>query len=85
MGLIEEFRAAHPERVKEAQIRRKALKQLLADYDKTLREQIAREIEAECERNHTSPYNDIVRTHGGEPFPSLCRCAKAAAIARGEK
>jgi len=50
-----------------------------------LREQIAREILAECEKNHASPYNNIVLTHGGEPLPLLCRCAKAAAIARGEK
>ena len=44
MGLIEEFIEKYPEEMAEAQMRRKAVKKLLADYDKTLREQIAREI-----------------------------------------
>ena len=44
MGLIEDFIAEHPKEMELAQMRRRATKKLLADYDKTLREQIAREI-----------------------------------------
>ena len=44
MGLIEDFIAEHPKEMELAQMRRRATKKLLADYDKSLREQIEREI-----------------------------------------
>ena len=44
MGLIEDFIAEHPKEMELAQMRRREVKKLLADYDKSLREQIAREV-----------------------------------------
>ena len=54
MGLIEDFIAEHPKEMELAQMRRREVKKLLADYDKTLREQIAREIEADPDATHIS-------------------------------
>ena len=71
MGLIEDFIAEHPKEMELAQMRRREVKKLLADYDKTLREQIAREIMA-------SNVNVFMTT------PETIR-AQYAAIARGEK
>ena len=54
MGLIEDFIAEHPKEMELAQMRRREVKKLLADYDKTLREQIAREIEADPDATNIS-------------------------------
>ena len=46
MNSIEQFIASHPsgqQLMDEARLKRRATKKLLADYDKSLREQIARE------------------------------------------
>ena len=90
MGLIEDFIAEHPKEMELAQMRRREVKKLLADYDKTLREQIAREIEAEAKRSELieeSRYSEeyessrIASFNGGH----IGGLTTAAAIARGEK
>ena len=70
MGLIEDFIAEHPKEMELAQMRRREVKKLLADYDKTLREQIAREIES------SQPTWNGILLHAKNVH---------AAIARGEK
>ena len=85
MGLIEDFIAEHPKEMELAQMRRREVKKLLADYDKSLREQIAGEIEAEllclCEKLHEIELQNFPESTS---FPMCDRCI-AAAIARGEK
>ena len=89
MGLIEDFIAEHPKEMELAQMRRREVKKLLADYDKSLREQIAREIEAQHSRicqyqvQHFSEqgYNDFMPSKV-ETF-DRCSHLKDAAIARG--
>ena len=75
MGLIEDFIAEHPKEMELAQMRRREVKKLLADYDKSLREQIAREI---LERVIGS-----VDTKGGFGEAFNQGIVTAAAIARG--
>ena len=86
MGLIEEFIEKYPEEMAEAQMRRKAVKKLLADYDKTLREQIAREIpelivELKAYWNEQSMFDgfDYITDENFERILNFV----AAAIARG--
>ncbi len=75
MGLIEDFIAEHPKEMELAQMRRREVKKLLADYDKSLREQIAREIEAQ-----TLPKRNEMGRMGWNNA-----IERAAAIARSEK
>lgn len=88
MNSIEQFIASHPsgqQLMDEARLKRRATKKLLADYDKSLREQIAREIETEllclCEKLHEIELQNFPESTS---FPMCDRCI-AAAIARGEK
>ena len=85
MGLIEDFIAEHPKEMELAQMRRREVKKLLTDYDKSLREQIAREIETGllclCEKLHEIELQNFPESTS---FPMCDRCI-AAAIARGEK
>ena len=97
MGLIEDFIAEHPKEMELAQMRRREVKKLLADYDKTLREQIAREIMAKC-RNETKTFDyegGFITVSGclecfdnevwGGFYQATCSHFEDAAIARGEK
>ena len=87
MGLIEDFIAEHPKEMELAQMRRREVKKLLADYDKTLREQIAREIPETIveliaywsEQSDWDGFHYITEENFGRILNFV-----AAAIARGE-
>ena len=88
MGLIEDFIAEHPKEMELAQMRRREVKKLLADYDKTLREQIAREIMENFDGGHIKGENGCSCQEDSDPC-YFCGAKDytmvAAAIARGSE